>query len=81
MPKMRTVTVGQVQAAHGVHGELKIKPLCDDPKRFDDLDEIMLAHKEMVEKYTIRSRLKAMIVLSHLISGALCRRIAFTLTI
>lgn len=55
MPKMKTVTVGQVQAAHGVHGELKIKPLCDDPKRFDDLDEIMLAHKEMVEKYTIRS--------------------------
>lgn len=34
--------IGQISRPHGVHGELKLMPLTDDPKRFYDLTEAFL---------------------------------------
>lgn len=38
----KTILIGRVQGAHGVQGELKVQPLCDDPHRFSDLEEVIL---------------------------------------
>lgn len=40
--KTDTILIGIVEGAHGVRGEMKIKPLTDDPSRFYDLDEVTL---------------------------------------
>jgi len=34
--------VGVISSTHGVRGEVKVFPTTDDPKRFQDLDEVLL---------------------------------------
>jgi 16S rRNA processing protein RimM len=37
--------VGVITATHGLKGEMKVYPTTDDPKRYDDLKEVVLATK------------------------------------
>lgn len=37
------VIIGQVTSPHGVRGELRVLPLTDDPKRFRNLVEVLVA--------------------------------------
>ncbi len=39
-PEPRFLAVGQVVGAHGLHGELKVKLLTDDPQRFALLEQV-----------------------------------------
>lgn len=34
--------VGRVLSAHGVHGEMRVEPLTDDPKRFSTLPQVFI---------------------------------------
>lgn len=34
--------VGVITSTHGIRGEVKVFPTTDDPKRFDDLEEVLL---------------------------------------
>jgi len=38
----RYLVVGQIAGAHGLQGELKVKLLTDDPRRFDQLEQVFL---------------------------------------
>lgn len=40
-----TFKIGVVTTAHGVHGELKVFPTTDDPKRFKKLKEVIVVNK------------------------------------
>lgn len=46
--------VGKIVNTHGVRGEMKLIPLTDDPKRFDDLDWIYI-EKDGMHKCRIES--------------------------
>ncbi len=51
--KNEILEIGKVVNTHGIRGELKIQPWCDDPEIFDELEYIYIGG----EKYTItRSR-------------------------
>ena len=39
--------VGQITNTHGVRGEVKVLPLTDDMRRFDDLDYVYINRKEV----------------------------------
>lgn len=39
--------VGKILNTHGIKGELKVLPLTDDPKRYDDLEFVLLDGKEV----------------------------------
>jgi 16S rRNA processing protein RimM len=41
-PEPRFLVVGQVLGAHGLHGELKVRVLTDDPLRFRRLQQVFL---------------------------------------
>lgn len=45
--------IGEVTGVHGVHGEIKIRPLTDVPERFYDLKGIYLNHKGHSEYFEI----------------------------
>lgn len=45
--------IGQIVGAHGIRGALKIYPTTDDPRRFLDMESVLLA-KEGQEDVTIR---------------------------
>lgn len=52
--KDRLLEIGQVVNTHGVRGELKIQPWCDDPMIYDEFEYIYIGG----EKYNVlRSRL------------------------
>ncbi len=42
MPQEARVIIGQISGAHGVKGEVKIRPLTDYPERFLDMEELSL---------------------------------------
>ena len=49
------VIIGQVQGSHGVHGELKIRPLTDFPERFLSMTELSLYRNgEWAGNYAVR---------------------------
>ena len=37
---VQQVVVGQILKAQGIRGEIKVKPICDDPERFFDLKTV-----------------------------------------
>jgi 16S rRNA processing protein RimM len=39
--------VGKILNTHGIKGEVKVLPLTDDPKRYDDLEFVLLDGKEV----------------------------------
>jgi len=45
-PEECEVVIGQVAAAHGIHGEVRVRPEPDSVERFRDLKEVCLRHEE-----------------------------------
>lgn len=58
--KHDTLRIGRILKPQGVHGQLKILPLTDDPERFSLLDEVLLENKEGMKAVKIRSAQKRM---------------------
>lgn len=44
----RYLQVGKILNTHGLNGEVKVRPLTDDPKRFDFLKKVFLVPKDSV---------------------------------
>jgi 16S rRNA processing protein RimM len=51
------VVIGEVTRAHGVHGEVRVAPLTDDPRRFERVRECVLwdAERDRRDAYRISS--------------------------
>ena len=47
--------IGEILGVHGVRGELKVKPLTDDPKRFSELARVTVRHKGKTADYAVAS--------------------------
>lgn len=43
---MDKVLIGEVVKAHGIQGEIKVKPITNNPKRFKKVKEIILEHDQ-----------------------------------
>lgn len=46
----KKITIGLIQGVHGIHGEVKVKPLTDDPNRFFELKEVILENTKKKEQ-------------------------------
>ena len=44
---MKYVLIGKIVNTHGLKGEVKVIPLTDDPRRFDDLEYVLINGKEV----------------------------------
>lgn len=51
---MDQVLVGEVSKPHGIHGELKVYPITDNPERFKKLEKLFLKTKEGTRLFPIR---------------------------
>ena len=49
----KTMMIGEVTGVHGIRGELKIRPITDDPGRFYELDEIILTKGNQSKSHPI----------------------------
>ena len=49
------LTIGQIINTHGIKGELKVYPLCDDINRFVDLKKVYI---DNTERKVLRSRIQ-----------------------
>lgn len=49
----QTIIIGEIVGVHGIRGEIKIKPLTDDPGRFYDLDAVDVVYKGKRTNYEI----------------------------
>lgn len=47
--------IGEIVNTHGVRGEVKLIPLTDDPRRFDELEWVYIEKDEVMEKHSIQS--------------------------
>ncbi len=47
--------VGVITQTHGIKGEVKVFPTTDDPRRFDDLKEVIVAMKREQPVLTVKS--------------------------
>ena len=43
----KNLKVGKIVNTHGLKGEVKVIPLTDDPRRFDDLEYVLINGKEV----------------------------------
>ncbi len=50
------VAVGYVLRAHGVRGNVLIKPLTDNPNRFKEIDEIMIERAGRIESHRVTEK-------------------------
>ena len=50
------ISIGQIIGTHGVKGELKVFPLTDDIRRFDDAEIVYIDEDNVLKKYEIRHR-------------------------
>ena len=46
--KKEIFNIGKIVNTHGVRGEVKVLPLTDDMKRFDDLNEVSIGGKNYI---------------------------------
>ncbi len=46
----KKLSIGLIQGVHGIHGEVKVKPLTDDPNRFFELTEVFVEDKNNKER-------------------------------
>ena len=44
---MKLIKIGKIVNTHGLKGEVKVIPLTDDPRRFDDLEYVLINGKEV----------------------------------
>ncbi len=42
----KLLRIGVITTTHGIRGEVKVFPTTDDPRRFDDCDEVILINKK-----------------------------------
>lgn len=56
MNRPENVVVGYVLRAHGVRGNVLVKPLTDNPNRFEEIDEIMIEKAGRIEPYRVSDR-------------------------
>ena len=47
--------IGAVTRAHGVHGEIKVFPMTDDPMRFKDMQELIVDTGKELEVYAVKN--------------------------
>jgi len=45
--------IGKIVNIHGVHGEVKLIPLTDDPRRFDDLEWLFVEKGDSISRHDI----------------------------
>lgn len=43
---MKNIEIGKIVNTHGIRGEVKIQPWCDDPNIFDELTHLIIDGKE-----------------------------------
>ena len=46
----KNLKVGKIVNTHGLKGEVKVIPLTDDMRRFDDLEHVLINGKEVKMK-------------------------------
>jgi len=46
--------IGKIVNTHGVRGEVKLIPLTDDPRRFDELEWVYIEKDGRIDKHTIQ---------------------------
>ncbi len=51
---IKHLQIGKIVNTHGVSGNVKVIPLTDDPKRFDDLDWVFVEKNGVLKKHTIK---------------------------
>ena len=56
MNRPEHVAVGYILRAHGVQGNVLVKPLTDNPNRFEEIDEIMIEKAGRIEPYRVGDR-------------------------
>ncbi len=49
------ISIGQIIGIYGIKGELKIYPLTDNIKRFDDLDVVFIEKENGINKFRVDS--------------------------
>lgn len=48
------IEIGQIVNTHGLRGDLKVMPWCDDPEIFHELEYVLIDNKEyLIEKSTL----------------------------
>jgi 16S rRNA processing protein RimM len=52
---MEKITIGQISKVHGIRGEMVVVPLTDDPKRFSELEKVLLLKNEKIIEFEVES--------------------------
>lgn len=52
---MQRITIGQISKVHGIKGEMVVVPLTDDPKRFSELEKVLLLKDEKIIEFEVES--------------------------
>ncbi|MBN2009467.1 16S rRNA processing protein RimM [candidate division KSB1 bacterium] len=47
------ICIGEVLNAHGIRGDIIIKPWTDDPDQFDELAEVYITNRDELKQFTI----------------------------
>ncbi|MCK9216566.1 MAG: ribosome maturation factor RimM [Firmicutes bacterium] len=50
---IKYISVGQIIGVYGIKGELKVYPLTDNTKRFDNLDDVFIEMKNEISKFKV----------------------------
>jgi 16S rRNA processing protein RimM len=50
---MERITIGQISKVRGIKGEMVVVPLTDDPKRFSDLQKVLLSKDEKIIEFEV----------------------------
>ncbi len=48
------ISIGQIINTYGIKGELKVYPLTDNIRRFDDIDAVFIDENNMLKRYEIQ---------------------------
>lgn len=51
---IKHLQIGKIVNTHGVRGDVKVIPLTDDPKRFDDLEWVFIEKNSVLEKHYVK---------------------------
>jgi 16S rRNA processing protein RimM len=52
---MQRITIGQISKVHGIKGEMVVVPLTDNPKRFSELEKVLLLKDEKIIEFEVES--------------------------
>jgi len=51
---IKHLQIGKIVNTHGVRGDVKVIPLTDDPKRFDDLEWVFIEKNSVLKKHYVK---------------------------